>query len=70
MGKGKSPSALCESCKVRPRGAGGKLSRCLECLRSLVERDRKMRAERATIRGDNLIRAKLEARKAAEGLQA
>jgi hypothetical protein len=50
MDKGKSRSSLCESCKIRPRGAGGKLSRCLECLRSFVERDRSMRAERADLR--------------------
>lgn len=67
MGRSNSPSTLCESCKMRPRGASGKLSKCLECLKSLVERDRRMRAERVALRGDNLIRAKLKATKA-EGL--
>jgi hypothetical protein len=61
MGKGKSNSVLCESCKVRPRGAGGRLTRCIECLKSLVERDRRLRKERATLRRDKLIRAKLSA---------
>ena len=51
--------APCESCGIRPRGAGGKLSRCLECLTSLVDRDRRLRAERAVLRGDKLIRQKL-----------
>lgn len=54
--------ALCESCGHRPRGAGGKLSRCLECLASLVQRDRRLRAERATLRQDRLIRARLVAK--------
>jgi hypothetical protein len=59
----KANVTLCESCKLRPRGAGGKLSRCLECLSRLVERDRRLRAERAAIRGDKQIRAKLSAAK-------
>jgi len=63
MDKGKSRSILCETCKIRPRGAGGKLSRCLECLTSLVQRDRRLRAERAALQGDKLIRAKLSAAK-------
>ena len=58
--------ALCESCKLRPRGAGGQLTRCIECLSSLVERDRRLRAERATLRGDKLIRAKLATAKSGE----
>ena len=63
MGKRKSMAIPCESCGHRPRGAGGQLSRCLECLRSLCERDRRLRDERAVLRHDKLIRAKLSAAK-------
>jgi hypothetical protein len=61
VGKRESMAIPCESCGHRPRGAGGKLSRCLECLRSLVERDRRLRDERAALPHDKLIRAKLSA---------
>ena len=63
MGKHKPMAIVCESCGHRPRGAGGKLSRCLERLRSLVERDRRLRNERAVLRHDKLIRAKLSTAK-------
>jgi hypothetical protein len=61
VGKRKSIAIPCESCGHRPRGAGGKLSRCLECLKSLVERERRLRDERVVLRHDKLIRAKLSA---------
>jgi hypothetical protein len=56
----------CESCGIRPRDAGGQLNRCLECLKRLVERDRRLRAERAAFRGDKLIREKLATAKSGE----
>ena len=60
---------LCESCGIRARGAGGKLSRCLQCLKILVHRDRRLRAERKALRESDLIRAKLSAAKLAEFLR-
>jgi hypothetical protein len=63
MGKHKSIVTLCETCQVRPWGAGGKLSRCLECLKTLVERDKRLRAERAALRNTKIIRARLAATK-------
>jgi hypothetical protein len=41
------PSALCAVCGVRPRGAGGKLTRCLDCLKADVDLDRRRREARA-----------------------
>jgi len=61
MQQRKSTPAPCESCGIRPRDAGGQLNRCLECLKRLVERDRRLRAERARLREDRQIRAKLSA---------
>jgi hypothetical protein len=61
----------CESCGVRSRELGGQLNRCGECLKRLVERDRRLRAERAAFRGDKLIREKLAtAKSGAESPQA
>ena len=31
---------LCSVCGVKPRGAGGRLTRCLDCLRADVDRER------------------------------
>jgi hypothetical protein len=67
MTRRRPSDALCESCGQRPRGAGGRLSRCLECLTSLVQRDRRLRAERAVLREDRLIRARLSAKPGAIG---
>ena len=58
MDKGNSPSSVCESCKVRPRARRRQAEHLLG-MRRFVERDRRMRAERAALRGDKLIRAKL-----------
>jgi hypothetical protein len=41
-----STISLCTVCYAKPRGAGGKLSRCLDCLRSDVESLRKEREVR------------------------
>ena len=40
------PSQLCTVCRVNPRAAGGKLSRCLDCLRADVEKERQQREVR------------------------
>jgi hypothetical protein len=61
MQQRKLTSVPCESCGVRPRDAGGLLNRCVECLKRLVERDQRLRAERAALRHDKSIRAKLSA---------
>jgi hypothetical protein len=37
---------LCTVCHVKPRAAGGKLSRCLDCLRADVEKERQQREVR------------------------
>lgn len=37
---------MCERCGERPRAAGGKVSRCLSCLRVDVDRDRQERQAR------------------------
>lgn len=42
--------ALCSVCNVRPRGAGGRLSKCLECLRHGVQLERDQREARARAR--------------------
>jgi hypothetical protein len=63
MQQRKLTSMPCESCGIRPRDAGGQLNRCLECLKRLVERDRRLRAERAALKDDKSIRAKLFAAK-------
>jgi hypothetical protein len=34
---------LCGVCGVKPRGAGGKLTRCLACLKADVDRERRHR---------------------------
>src|SRR5258705_6993431 len=68
MSNAKRVTQMCESCRLRPRGAGGKLRRCLQCLQRLVERDRRLRAERAALRADKSIRARLQvSRLLAEG---
>jgi hypothetical protein len=37
---------LCTVCHVKPRAAGGKLSRCLDCLRADVDKERQQREVR------------------------
>ena len=54
-----TPPVPCENCGIRHRGVGGKLSRCLQCLQGLVNRDRRLRAERGAFRSDTFLGAKL-----------
>jgi hypothetical protein len=34
---------LCSVCGAKPRGAGGRLTRCLDCLKADVDRERQHR---------------------------
>jgi len=34
---------LCSVCEVKPPGAGGRLTRCLDCLKADVDRERQRR---------------------------
>jgi hypothetical protein len=40
---------LCVVCGVKPRGTGGKLTRCLDCLKVDADRDRQQRAARIVV---------------------
>ena len=46
--------ALCVKCEIRPRGAGGRLTRCMPCIKVDAQRDREAR---------ELVRARFEARR-------
>jgi hypothetical protein len=38
---------FCSVCGIKPRGCGGRLTRCLECLKADVDRERQQREAKA-----------------------
>ena len=44
--KKEEPPILCVECKARPRPAGSALTRCIDCIKAVAERDRREREVR------------------------
>jgi len=59
----RSLDMLCIACRVKPRGAGGRLTRCLECLKADVDRERQQREAKVREKAKAPVSAKKQARK-------